>query len=285
MTAPSGAPNLVPTTSPTTRQFQDLPDPTDDPREGLSNDQKKQLADDDNLMRILRGYKEEARLARQSGTEPREDVWLANNDAFWMRRIDLPGRKQDWQAQERFPYVANFVERFTAAIRRAATEVPGWANVEDPKDKAGPGSRLATHFVRLLLDTSGTNATGQVRPFEATFGNTVRCGCLMAMASAVTWRDGRLRIEQVDPRSLFLDPTGRGLYRVRTFEKDKNQLLEMAEEVDGAGEPIYDKKAIEGEMINVDLSFGRTGRRRAEGEASRAAFASPCRWMSIWQRS
>ncbi len=255
MTAPIGAPNLVPTTSQTTRQFQDLPDPTDEPGKGLSNDQKKQLADDDNLMRILRGYKDESRLARQSGTEPREDVWLANNDAFWMRRIDLPGRKQDWQAQERFPYVANFVERFTAAIRRAATEVPTWANVEDPKDKAGPGSRLATHFVRLLLDTSGTNATGQVRPFEQTFGNAVRAGCLMAMCVAVTWRDGRLRIELVDPRSVWLDHTGRGLYRVRTFEKDKNQLLEMAEEVDAAGEPIYDKKAIEDEMIQIDFEL------------------------------
>lgn len=255
MTAPIVAPNLVPTTSQTTSQFQDLPDPTDEPGKGLSNDQKKQLADDDNLMQILRGYKDEARLARQSGTEPREDVWRDNNDAFWMRRPELASQKQDWQAQERFPYVANFVERFTAAIRRAATEVPTWANVEDPKDKAGPGSRLATHFTRLLLDTSGTNATGQVRPFEQTFGNTVRCGCLMAMCSAVTWRDGRLRIEQVDPRSFYPDPTGRGLYRVRTFEKDKNQLLEMAEEVDAAGDPIYDVQKIKDEMIQIDFEL------------------------------
>ena len=275
MTAPMGAPNLVPTTSQTTRQFQDLPDPNDDPREGLSNDQKKQLADDDNLLRILRGYKGEAVLARQSGTEPREDVWRANNDSFWMRRVDLPGTKQDWQAQERFPYVANFVERFTAAIRRAATEVPGWANVEDPKDKAGPSSRLATHFVRLLLDTSGTNATGQVRPFEATFGNAVRCGCLMAMCVAVTWRDGRVRIELVDPRSVWVDPTGRGLYRVRTFEKDKNQLLDMAEELDGEGKPLYDVEAIKAEMSTIDFELQQNKEETTGGGVEQTSVRKP----------
>ena len=222
-----------------------LPGPTP-----FQTPEKAEEIEEQRLLTILRGYKEEARMARESGPESRHDVWRENLDAFWMRR-DYSA-KMEWQATEVAPYVSNYVERFSAALRQALTQIEDWNEVVDPKDEFGALSRLATKFTRLLLSKSGTNASGQATEFGKTFGDTVRSGCLMAMCAAVTWKGGRLRIDTVDPRTFLPDPTGRGLYRVRTDPIDKNELLKMADEKDSDGKPIYKKEAIERETTHVD---------------------------------
>jgi hypothetical protein len=52
-------------------------------------------------------------------------------------------------------------------------------------------------------------------------------------------------IEAVDPYNIFLDPTGRKLYRIRRIEMDMNELKGLAELTDSKGKFLYNKDKIE----------------------------------------
>lgn len=201
--------------------------------------------EDEQIVQLLNGYFDEAENARETGYEPRHEVWEQNLHAFWMRK-DFPD-KMEWQSREKSSYVPNFVERFAAVHREALSQNPDWVKIDDRADPEGVTSRFATKLTRLALDFAGTNCSGQPVPFEHNFGNMVRTGALMKMCVAVVWdpRTGRVVTEEVDPRQCYHDPTGRGIYRVRFWETDKETLLRQAELLDSNGEPIYDREAIE----------------------------------------
>lgn len=201
--------------------------------------------DEHSIIQLLGQYFDEAENARETGYEPRHLVWEDNLNAFWMRR-DYPD-KQDWQSREKSAAVPNFVERFAAQLRESLTYSPDWLDIKDRSDPTGELSRFATRLARRALDFSGTNSSGHPVPFEHEFGNIVMTGALMMMCCSVTWdpRLGRTVTEQVDPRQVYRDPTGRGLYRVRFYEADKETLLRMAELTDSEGNPLYDEEAIE----------------------------------------
>jgi hypothetical protein len=202
--------------------------------------------DEREIIQLLGRYFDEAENSRETGFEPRHEVWERNLHAFWMRR-DFSD-KMPWQSREQSTMVPNFVERFAASQRQALSQSPNWAEIIDRDDPTQQLSRFATDFIRLCLDFCGTNDSGQTVPFEAIFGGLVQAGALTEMMAAVTWdaKEGRVRVTPVDPRQCYRDPTGRGLYRVRFWEVDKETLLRMAdEEVDEDGEPIWDREAIE----------------------------------------
>lgn len=204
------------------------------------------------IVQLLNSYFDEAENARETGFEPRHEVWEQNLHAFWMRR-DF-GDKMQWQSREQSTMVPNFVERFAAGQAQALSEAADWAQIEDRHDETGELSRFATALARIALDFAGTNASGHAVPFEAIFGNLVQTGALMKMEASVTWdaRAKRVVVTPVDPRQNYRDPTGRGLYRVRFWEVDKETLLQMADEVDSEGEPLWDREAIEGLVAHHD---------------------------------
>lgn len=208
---------------------------------------------EEEILSLLGSYFDEAERARETGYEPRHQVWEDNLHSFWMRREF--GDKRDWQSQEVSAMVPNFVERFAASQRMALMRSPDWAQVRDRNDPSGALSLFATDFTRTCLDFAGTNTSGQPVPFEFEFGNMCLTGTLMMMMASVTYDriNGRVVAEQVDPRNCYFDPTGRGLYRVRFWESDKETLLRMAELVDPVtGENIYDAEAIEGLVAHHD---------------------------------
>lgn len=227
-------------------------------RSGQSDlEQEKLDMDDSEIMQVLDEYFDEAENARETGFNPRHQVWEQNLHAYWMRNFF--DDKMPWQSREVSADVPNFVERFAAVHRQALTQTPDWAEVEDFRDQEGVYSRFGTRLTRLALDFAGTNATGQPVPFEFNFGTMCKTGALMEMAAAVIYdpRNGRIAVEEVDPRQCYLDPTRRGLYRVRFYEVDKETLLRQAEIVDSAGEPIYRKEAIEQLVAHHDMDIAK----------------------------
>lgn len=229
-----------------------------DPLLGPDDDEEAPEADDlddledtpldmspEEIVSLLNSFFDEAENARETGFEPRHEVWEQNLHAFWMRREY--DDKMSWQAREQSTMVPNFVERFAAQQAQALSEASDWAQVEDRHDETGELSRFATALTRIALDFAGTNDSGHAVPFEAIFGGLVQTGALMKMLASVTWdaRAKRVVVTPLDPRQSYHDPTGRGLYRVRFWEVDKETLLQMADEVDDAGEPVWDKEAIE----------------------------------------
>ncbi len=213
--------------------------------------------DDTEILALLSTYFDEAENARETGFNPRHEVWEENLHAFWMRK-DFPN-KRAWQAKEVSSFVPNFVERFAAEHRQALTQNTDWVDIQDRHDPTRELSRFATQFTRLILDFAGTNTSGHPVPFEHDFGNMCLTGALMMMAASVTFdhRNGRVLIEQVDPRQCYWDPTGRGLYRVRFWEVDKSTLLRQAEIEDSRGEPLYDREAIKELVAHHDLEVSK----------------------------
>lgn len=200
----------------------------------------------EDLLETLRTYIAESKEAREGGPGERDQVWRENWDAYW-KREDF-SEKADWQAKEKLAEVPAFVERFVASIRQALVQAGTWYTVEDPLD---PENQLAPIVEKKILwhalGRSGRNATGQRIGFPHTFGDMVKAGALMAVAASVTWdrMHGSLKIEAVDPRELYFDPTGRGLYRRRRRLIDKHVVEGWKALRDDEGSPIYDAAAID----------------------------------------
>lgn len=226
-------------------------EPIQDPKDFKG--ERKEKMEDNSVLRQLQTYEIEAREAREGGLEPTDKRWEYNIDAFNMRR-DY-SEKKAWQAKEITPAVPTYCDRFSASLRRAMSQIQEWFTISDPKDPDGALTQHVSDFVRLLLSKSGTNATGQPTRFERTFGQVVLSGTLTAMCLAVTWKGGRLRIEEVDPRFYLPDPTGRNMYRIRKIEIDKGELLRLADDEDEEGKAIWDKEAIENETSHRDMDM------------------------------
>lgn len=185
--------------------------------------------DNDRLVTILATYRAEAEVARQSGWGERDEIWSSNADLYW-NRFDFSG-KADWQSKQVMPEASLYIDRWAAALR-AALVVPGvWYSVETHFQELEPAFRK---FLSFWLERCGTTPTGYHTDFARVFEDQAKLAALMACAASVTWEEnpdggGRVRVDTVDPREVLLDPTGRGLYRVRRREEDYFRLLAKAQ--------------------------------------------------------
>jgi len=202
-----------------------------------------QSADDQYIVEQLVGYKREAEQNRKGGLNPRDDKWEENLDLYW-NRVDFSD-KADWQSKVSMPEVPGFVDRFAAAIKDAMVNTPnGFYTVTDPYDTNSDLMPSIKKMEDVWLSVSGRNQIGQLLDFSAVFEEQVKMGALMNMAAVVRWSDdvkyGRVSVETVDPRQVWLDHTNRSLYRVRQTEVDLVDLVRMGSTLSSKGKPIYD---------------------------------------------
>lgn len=203
--------------------------------------------DTQQLKTSLLSYLAEAKEARRAGQNPRDDKWSQNLDLYWSR-YDY-SKKADWQARETMPEVPVFVDRFAAALKEALVATPqGFYDIIDPSDTEGDLGRSIKRMTDMWLSTSGRNQVGQVLPFAAVFEEQMKLGALMACSSVVTWKGdygtGRVAIESVDPRMVWLDHTGRNLYRIRRTELDRHELPSLINAKDSAGNKIFSDEGL-----------------------------------------
>jgi hypothetical protein len=185
----------------------------------------------------------EAKTARETGPNPRKLQWQRNYDAYWGR--EQTTGKQAWQADITLSTVADYVERWVAAMRDALGATPDWYSFLDPLQKNSDLESLAKRVMDAALAHCGTNQSGQHIPFPSVFASVLKSGAITKPALAVTWREGRLRIENVDARELFHDPTGNGLYRVRERPVDLHRLQKLKALTRTDGTPVYNPAAID----------------------------------------
>lgn len=199
-------------------------------------------AEDQEIVTALSSYWNEADQNRKSGLNPRDMKWEDNLNLYW-NRYDF-SKKAAWQAKETMPEVPAYVDRFAAALKQALVASPdGFYSVIDPADQEGD---LAVSIKRMLdvwLSRVGRGQMGQLLPFSAVFEEQMKLGALMALSSVVTWKKdipgGRVAIEPVDPRFVWLDHTYRNLYRIRRTEVDRQELNSMMSVKDSNGDPLF----------------------------------------------
>lgn len=213
------------------------------------------------IVATLEGYRQEAEMARKGGDNPRDDKWKENLDLYW-GRMDFSG-KAAWQAKEVLPEVSTFVDRFSASLKEALVSSPdGFYTVIDPADKEGDIAQAVKKMTDIWLSTSGRNQSGHLIGFPAVFEEQVKLGALMAAAAVVTWKNdvpgGRVAIDSVDPRFIWLDHTYRNLYRIRRLEIDRHELTTLAKMKDGKGRPIFNLPGIEELVGSIEMEDART---------------------------
>lgn len=222
------------------------PDPSIDPAQ--QDPQATREATKDEILQVLLSYKREAEEARRGGPAGRDEVWEDNWNLYWSH-MDYSD-KADWQNTDVMPEAPQFVDRWAAAMREALNQPGEWYSIQDPGD---PDNDLRPHikrFMEWLIGRAGTTPDGHPTDFNAIFEDLMKLGAIMSVSATVTWQAdtpdgiGRVAVDATDPRQVWLDHTGRGLYRLRTYEIDKHELLRRAQMVDGAGQPIYDIQAI-----------------------------------------
>lgn len=199
---------------------------------------------EEDLVQLCRETKEEARSGRQSGKRSRDDIWRENLQLY-NGEIDWSD-KQPWQHQEVFRDATKHVDRFAAACKRGVMAPGEWYAIKDRV----PGSDLLNPMVRRLIDTQldacATTVSGAETGFRHVFSRVLRMGGVMTMAMSVQkdpYRN-RIRCDEVDPRELFYDPTGRGMYRLRSREVDAHELLARASQVDASGAPLFHRDRV-----------------------------------------
>jgi len=214
-------------------------DDPDDTKGHLSGPSRENA---DIIVPILQGYAQEAEEARRGGMNPRDAKWEENLHLYW-NRVDH-SRKAEWQARETMPEVPAFVDRLAAALKEALVTGPeGFYTVVDPADSEGDMTPSIKRMTDAWLSTCGRNQTGTCLGFPAVFEEQCKMGALMGACSTTTWKEdvkyGRVSIDTVDPRTVWLDPTHRNLYRRRRVELDKHELMAMALQHDRKGKPIF----------------------------------------------
>lgn len=208
----------------------------------LDNYARTQDPEDLEMVMALQGYWNESDTNRKSGLNPREDKWRMNLNLYW-NRYDF-SKKAQWQSRETMPEVPAFVDRFAAAMKEALIALPeGFYNVIDPADEERDLAQAVQNVTDVLLTRVGRTSSGQIIPFSSVFEEQCKMGAIMAMAGAVTWKndvpEGRVAIEPVDPRFVWLDHTGRNMYRVRRIEIDRHELQAMMKQKDKKGNSIW----------------------------------------------
>lgn len=204
--------------------------------------------DDETIVESLTSYFNEADMARKGGLNPRDEKWEENLALYWGRH-DF-SNKASWQAREVMPEVPEYVDRFAASMKEALIATPdGFFNIIDPADQEADIGDAIRRMTSVWLSRAGRNQMGQLLPFSSVFEEQMKLGALMTTASVVTWKgdvpDGRVAIETVDPRFVWLDPTYRNLYRIRRIELDRHDLVSMAKAKDGSGHSIYNLPQLE----------------------------------------
>lgn len=225
---------------------------------------------DEAIVQTLESYRHEAVNARKTGPNDRDSKWKENIDLYWGRH-DF-STKANWQSKEVLPEVPGFVDRFAAALKEALVSIPtGFYTVHDPADAEGDMAQAIKRATDVWLSRSGQNHSGQVLDFSHTFEEQVKLGAIMAMSSVVLWKNdvqhGRVAVETSDPRNVWFDPTGRGLYRIRRTELDRHDLIGMANATDGRGEPIFNLPALE-QLVAFASEEERQNREAASGHGS-----------------
>lgn len=200
------------------------------------------------IIATLQDYWREADNNRKSGMNPRDAKWQENLDLYW-NRYDFSA-KQKWQAKESMPEVPGFVDRFAAALKEALIQSPdGFYTVTDPADEENDMGTAIKSVLDVWLSTAGRNQVGQLLPYSAVFEEQMKMGAIMASSTVTTWKNdikgGRVAVESIDPRMVWLDHTYRNLYRIRRIELDRHELAGMKKMVDAAGNNIFDESEIQ----------------------------------------
>jgi hypothetical protein len=204
------------------------------------------------LITILEAYRIEAWQARISGRNPRDVKWRENLDLYW-NRFDF-SKKARWQSTAILPEVPQFVDKFAAAMTEALVASQNgngeFFTVEDPADAEGDITKAIKAMLKVWLDEVAVTPNGHPLSFLAVFPDFVKLGALMNMAAIVLWKErpdgtGYVSVEPLDPRALWFDHTGRGLYRIRRIEVDKSEMLRLARQTNKRGKKIYNLQQIE----------------------------------------
>lgn len=224
--------------------------------------------DPETIIKVLESYLVEAEQARDGGPSPRDTTWKANWDRYW-GRYDFSD-KASWQAQHVFSETPQYVDRWAAAMREALESQSEWFEVED---EAGTGQTevLTQHIKRVMkviLGRCAKTPDGHFTSFTSVFEDQMKLGAISACCVAVTWKQdhtgGWVSVDSVDPREVWFDPKGRGLYRRRRYTVDKHELVAMASRLDEFGLPIYNLEQIQDLSAAVDEEE-RTRRETSSG--------------------
>jgi hypothetical protein len=238
-----------------------------DPKTEIDNFAMQQEPGDLEIVMALQSFWNESDSNRKSGLNPREDKWRENLNLYW-NRYDF-SKKAQWQSKETMPEVPAFVDRFAAAMKEALVAIPeGFYNVIDPADAENDLAESVQDITDVLLTKVGRTASGTIIPFSAFFEEQCKLGAIMAMCNTVTWKtdvpEGRVSMETVDPRMVWLDHTGRNMYRIRRIEIDRHELQKMVKEKDKKNNPIWKLGNMES-LINSLTLYDLVYRQEAAG--------------------
>jgi len=204
-------------------------------------------ADKRKIVDILEGYRIEAEYARLNGSNSRDAVWLQHWDLYW-NRYDF-SKKAAWQSRELLPEFPQYVDRFAAAMRMALVAVERFFTITADGDDDGDLANVIRKLMIAVLRRIGRSPSGHPVDFMTVFEDAMKMGALSMCSAIVTWKEngdggGYTAIDLEDPYNVWLDPTGRSLYRIRRVEMDLHEFLALSDARDGDGMALYDRSEV-----------------------------------------
>lgn len=208
--------------------------------------------DPETIIKVLDSYKVEAEQSRNSGPNPRDDIWELNWHRYW-GRYDFSD-KASWQSSHVLPEVPQYVDRWASAMREALDAGGEWFTAQDLAlgGRSEPIIPIINRALKAILARCSRTPDGHPASFNSLFEEQMKLGAIMACSVAVTWKNGWVSVDSVDPREYWTDPKSRGLYRRRRYEIDKHRLVALASRLDEFKIPIYNLEEIEQLGAEID---------------------------------
>lgn len=227
--------------------------------------EEEPILTDEQVLRAVRSYKEEARAARETRMRRNETNWLAYyGESDYSSK--LPG-----QSRQVVPKVSESVEALAAFVKRSLTDYQSWFSVKVPTASPIPETvvqkaiqvvldqqqqldEARLNFPTLMSDAMKVGSLGSLMIFKVSHYPYLKRRFVAERGMEVVQlpgmppqpqpRDQLVPIEQpmsavvidlIPPEDYYPDPSGRGLYVIHTVERDLEEVQTMADQ--GAYDP------------------------------------------------
>lgn len=241
----------------------------------------------------MREESEDARKSRMRQNRRNREAFMGQQD--WSHKIA-------GQSTEFIPKTSLALEQLTAFFKRSLSSFGRWFDIEPPPKSPLTNIEIQDLLMRYLDNLPEQD--GEFIPFSTRIGDAVKSGAMESLlilkihgqhiaSRRFEFAEGEerlvesdtgpwhLAIDLVRSEDLYLDPTGRGLFKIHRTETDLHRIMELSE----GDNPLYDPEEVEklkGMVQERPEDEERSEHERGQDETSQDRFRHPVVIDEFW---
>jgi hypothetical protein len=228
-------------------------------------------AKDMTVIHAVTAYREEAEEARRDRLRlSRRNREAVANEQDW-------GHKNEGQSTEYLPKSSGAVQQWKALIKRGITGFGNWFTMDVPDDSPLTGEETRAILMEYLEDLPVSLFNMESTNIGQVLSDAAEVGMVESLMifkihgykrnrPVFNFESGKtkaikpwnLAIELIKNEDMYIDPTGRGLYKIHRVERDLIDVIRLAEQ------GVYDKEAVDRLVVDYKRNEEEVSARKRE---------------------